>query len=621
MLILGLSAFYHDSACALINDGEIVCAVQEERFTRKKHDPSFPIHSIEFCLDKICERSEKKLSRQQAIQEIDYIAFYDKPFLTFERLLETYLDHAPLKGFQSFKKSMPVFLGDKLNLSSSIKRKLKKRLKISKKEVPKILFNYHHLSHASSAFYPSPYKESAVLCLDGVGEWATTSAWLGRDNKIIPLWQIDFPHSLGLFYSAFTEYCGFKVNSGEYKLMGLAPYGEPQFVSLLKDQVIEIKKDGSFKLNQNYFDYPHSLQMASSSLSQLLKKEPRHKEDKNIDRHYMNVASSVQAITEEIVIKLSKTLYQDTHIKNLCLAGGVALNCVANSKILKSAPFKSLWIQPAAGDAGGSLGSAYSVYYDFLNKERIIKKPDAMRGALLGPDFSSKQAEQILQQQSAVYKKYQEPDLIEETVKALLENKVVGWFQGAMEFGPRALGCRSILGSAQSPEMQIKMNQKIKFRESFRPFAISILEEHISDFFEEVDSPYMLLVSHIISQKRQNKSAVQTAIGLEKQHIARSPMPSCAHVDYSCRIQTVGETAHPKFRKLLLAFYKKTNCPGIINTSFNVRGEPIVCAPYEAYRCFMNTDMDICVINDLLLKKEEQKTGFKDLYVQQLESD
>ena len=621
MLILGLSAFYHDSACALIENGEIICAVQEERFSRKKHDPSFPFHSLKFCLDKICEKSKEDLSYQSAIQKIDYIAYYDKPFLTFERLLETYLNHAPFKGFKSFQQSMPLFLGSKLNMSSHIKKQIKKHFKAPKKSVPKILFNYHHLSHASSAFYPSPYKSAGVLCLDGVGEWASTSAWIGKDNKIKPLWQIDFPHSLGLFYSAFTEYCGFKVNSGEYKLMGLAPYGEPKFTSLLKEEVIEIKEDGSFQLNMKYFDYPHSYQMAGPALASLLNKPPRSKGDKNIDPLYIDVASSVQAITEEIVIKLSQSLYKETQIKNLCLAGGVALNCVANRKILNKTSFESLWIQPAAGDAGGSLGSAYSVYYDFLNQERKAQQPDSMKGSLLGPDFSTKEVEDMLKQEKAFYKKYEESDLIKETVTALTENKVIGWFQGAMEFGPRALGARSILGSAQSPDMQKKMNQKIKFRESFRPFAMSLLKEQVSDFFEEIDSPYMLLVSHIISQKRQNESAVQKAKALDKQSIPRSPVPSCTHVDYSCRIQTVGPSAHPRFRKLLLAFYKKTNCPGIINTSFNVRGEPIVCSPYSAYRCFMNTDMDICIINDFILKKEEQKAGFKDFYVKNLEKD
>ena len=621
MLLLGISAFYHDSACALIENGEIICAVQEERFTRKKHDSSFPAQAFKFCLDKIKEKSKETLSYQSATQKINYIVYYDKPFLTFERLLETYMDYAPLKGFKSFRSSMPLFLGSKLNMSNRIKKELKKHFKLSKKEIPKILFNYHHLSHASSAFYPSPYQESAILCLDGVGEWATTSAWIGRDNKIKPLWQIDFPHSLGLFYSTFTEYCGFKVNSGEYKLMGLAPYGEPKFTSLLKDHVIQIKADGSFKLNIKYFDYPHSHQMASPLLAQLLKKPARHKEEKNIDKHYMDVASSVQNITEEIIIKLCQTLHKNTQQKKLCLAGGVALNCVANSKILNNTSFESIWIQPAAGDSGGALGSAYSVYYDFLNKERKAQKPDSMKGALLGANFSTKEIENTLKQNRAVYKKYNSTDLITETVTALTENKVIGWFQGAMEFGPRALGARSIIGSAQSPEMQKKMNQKIKFRESFRPFAISILEERISDLFEKIDSPYMLFVSHIKPHKKQNESAVLSAKGFDKQHIPRSPVPSCTHVDYSCRIQTVGKTAHPLFRKLLSCFYEKTNCPGIINTSFNVRGEPIVCSPYSAYRCFMNTDIDRLVIGDFILKKEEQPKGFKDLYVEQLEKD
>ena len=622
MKILGLSAFYHDSACTLIDEGELVCAVQEERFTRKKHDPSFPIHSIKFCLDKLTTLSSLKISYSEALKYIDYIAYYDKPFLSFERLLETYLDYAPFKGFVSFKKSMPLWMGGKLNIRSLIKKEFKKHFSVSKKEVPEILFNYHHLSHAASAFYPSPYKRAAVLCLDGVGEWATTSAWMGEGSQIKPLWQIDFPHSLGLFYSAFTEYCGFKVNSGEYKLMGLAPYGEPEFVSTLKDNVIEIKEDGSFNLNMRCFDYPHSYRMSSSFLHKLLKKAPYKAESKEkIDVHYMNVASSVQRIVEEVVVKLSKTLYQNTKINNLCMAGGVALNCVANEKILKQSPFESLWIQPAAGDAGGSLGSAYSVWYEFLKKPRRIKKPDSMKGAFLGPSYSFEHIEKILNEKGAVFTKYKEEELIPVVIEEILSAKVVGWFQGAMEFGPRALGCRSILGDARLEDMQRKMNQKIKFRESFRPFAISILEEKVGDFFENVNSPYMLLVSYILPVHRKNELKISNTKGLEKQNILKSPLSSCTHVDYSCRIQTVGGNAPVRFRKLLEAFYKKTKCPGLINTSFNVRGEPIVCSPYEAYRCFMNTDMDICVINDFILRKEEQKTEFKDLYVDELEAD
>ena len=490
MKILGLSAFYHDSACALINKGELVCAVQEERFTRKKHDPGFPVHSIRFCLERLFNQSSQDISYPEALKQIDYIAYYDKPFLSFERLLETYLDYAPFKGFGSFKESMPLWLGGRLNMRSLIKKELKKHLSISKKEMPEILFNYHHLSHASSAFYPSPYERAAILCLDGVGEWATTSAWIGEGSEIKPLWQIDFPHSLGLFYSAFTEYCGFKVNSGEYKLMGLAPYGEPEFVSLLRDHVIEIKEDGSFNLNMECFDYPHSFQMSGSSLHRLLEKPPRRKEaEREIDIHYMNVASSVQKIVEEVVIKLSNTLYQKTKINNLCMAGGVALNCVANGKILSETPFESLWIQPAAGDAGGSLGAAYSVWHEFLKKPRVVKNPDSMKGASLGPSYSSEQTEEILKEKGAVFTKYKEEELIEVVVRGILDKKVVGWFQGAMEFGPRALGCRSILGDARLPGMQKKMNQKIKFRESFRPFAISILEERVNDCFKNVYRP------------------------------------------------------------------------------------------------------------------------------------
>ena len=621
MKILGLSAFYHDSACALLVNGELIGAVQEERFTRKKHDPSFPIHSLKFCLDKLISLSPKPISYQTALKQIDYIAYYDKPFLSFERLLETYLEYAPYKGFVSFKKSMPLWLGGKLNIPSSIKKELKKHFALPKKETPPILFNYHHLSHASSAFYPSPYKKSAILCLDGVGEWATTSAWMGEDSKIKPLWQINFPHSLGLFYSTFTEYCGFKVNSGEYKLMGLAPYGEPEFVSVLKNQVIEIQQDGSFKLNMKYFDYPHSYQMSSFFLYELLNKAPRPIHSKEIDIHYMNVASSVQQILEEVVIKLCQTLYQETKSENLCMAGGVALNCVANSKILNQTPFKHLWIQPAAGDAGGSLGSAYSVWHEFLKKPRKIRKPDSIKGARLGPSYSLVEIEKTLNQEKAVYKKYKEEELIELVIKEITGGKVVGWFQGAMEFGPRALGCRSILGDARRQDMQKKMNQKIKFRESFRPFALSILEEKANEFFEDISSPYMLKVSYIRPHHRKNETQVQNIKGLGKQEILKSPLPSCTHVDYSCRLQTVGQNALPRFRKLLEAFHKQTNYPGLINTSFNVRGEPIVCTPYQAYRCFMNTDMDTCIINDYALKKEEQTTEFKDLYVGDLEAD
>lgn len=623
MKILGLSAFYHDSACALIDEGELLCAAQEERWTRKKHDSSFPVHSLRFCLDKIADLSLKKFSYQEALKQIDYIVYYDKPFLTFERILETYLDYAPLRGFESFKEAMPLWLSKKLNIRSLIKKELKKHFGLPKKSAPKILFNYHHLSHAASAFYPSPYEKAAILCVDGAGEWAAASAWLGDSESIQALWQIDFPHSLGLFYSAFTEYCGFKVNSGEYKLMGLAPYGEPKFMPLLKDHVIDIKEDGSFQLNQEYFNYAFSAsQMINPALSRLLKKPARQiNSEQQIDIHYMNVAASVQKIIEEALIKLCRTLYQELKVKNLCMAGGVALNCVANEKFLKETPFENFWAQPAAGDAGGSLGAAYSVWHDFLKKPRIVKQPDSMKGALLGPSFSSEETEKMLIKEKAVYKKYSEQDLIDQVIEELTSGKIIGWFQGAMEFGPRALGCRSILADPRLEEMQKKINLKIKFRESFRPFAISILEEKTADFFEDKYSPYMMLTSYILPEKRKNTVQTNSAEGLEKQNILKSPLPSCTHVDYSCRIQTVGQQAPIRFKKLLTAFYKKTNCPGLINTSFNVRGEPIVRSPYEAYRCFMNTDMALCVINNYILKKEEQKAPIKDSYRDDLEED
>jgi len=619
MKILGLSAFYHDSAATLIDKGEIVCATQEERWTRKKHDPSFPIHSIRFCLDKMF--SKEKLSYKEALNQLDYIVYYDKSFLSFERLLETYLDYAPFKGLSSFRESMPLWLGKKLNIRSTLKKELKKHFQISKKEMPPLLFNYHHLSHAASAFYPCPYENSAILCVDGVGEWATSSAWQGQGREIEPLWQINFPHSLGLFYSTFTKYCGFKVNSGEYKLMGLAPYGEAQFVSLLKENLIEIKEDGSFQLNTQYFEYSFSsTRMHSPKLEELLKKQAR-KTDEPLVKHYMDVASSVQKIMEETLVKMALNLYKKTKLKNLCMAGGVALNCVANEKILTQTPFESLWIQPAAGDAGGSLGAALATWHLYLKQPRRVKKPDAMKGSLLGPAFSLKKIEKTLINVKASYQKLNEQVLIDKVIEELLEGRVIGWFQGAMEFGPRALGCRSILADPRQSDMQIKLNQKIKFRESFRPFAMSILEERIEDFFESQYSPYMLMVSYIKPSERKNETELLSTEGLAKQKIVKSSLSSCTHADYSCRIQTVGKQAPVRFRKLLEAFYEKTNCPGLINTSFNVRGEPIVCKPYEAYRCFRNTDMDSLILEDFFLKKEEQKEAFEDLYIKQLEKD
>ena len=601
MKILGLSAFYHDSACALIENGRLVCATQEERWTRRKHDPGFPSHSLRFCLEQISARSHR-----QTLRELDYIVFYDKPFLSFERLLETYLDYAPFKGFSSFKESMPLWLRGKLNIRARIKKELKRHFSLPLKEVPEILFNYHHLSHAASAFYPSPYKKAGILCVDGVGEWASASAYTGDGARIQPLWQIDFPHSLGLFYSSFTEYCGFKVNSGEYKLMGLAPYGEPKFVSLLKDNVIEIREDGSFQLNMKYFDFPHSLsQMASPLLSRLLGRPSRQPES-NIDFFYMDVASSVQKILEEALIKLCRTLHRDSPSDNLCMAGGVALNCAGNGKILSQTPFNNIWIQPAAGDAGGALGAAYSVWHDFLKKPRRgPQKPDSMKGSLLGPSYSSEEIGRFLKEKKGLsYKKCNEEDLIQTIVEALERGQVVGWFQGAMEFGPRALGCRSILGDPRLKDMQKKINQKIKFRESFRPFAIAILEGQTGLFFEKCDSPYMLLVSHVLPSERKNEERVKTAKGLRKMDFVCSSLPAVTHVDFSCRLQTVGPGAEGRFRKLLLAWWEKTACPGLINTSFNVRGEPIVRSPEEALHCFMKTDMDILALGDYILLKK-----------------
>ena len=644
MKILGISAFYHDSSAVLLNDGDLVCAVQEERFTRKKHDSGFPVQSIEFCLKNLsadCGRQGRFQNKHSSsaldaargggddpdphsfsalLKELDCIVYYDKPFLTFERLLETYLSYAPFRGFSSFKEVMPLWMGKKLNMRRLIRKELKKHFAVSEKDVPEILFSYHHLSHAASAFFPGPFEDSAVLCLDGVGEWATTTAWLGRGNSLQPLWQIDFPHSLGLFYSTFTEYCGFKVNSGEYKLMGLAPFGEPKYVSLLKDNVIDIKSDGSFRLNMDFFDYPHRFRMAGARMEELFKRPSRkigQKGDEDaIDVFYMDMACSVQTILEEAVFQLARTLHKQTGVRNLSLAGGVALNCTANGKILENSPFSSLWIQPAAGDAGGALGAVYSVYHGFLKQPRLVpKKSDSMKGALLGPEYSDESIENFLDREKAVWTKYEEDRLLEELVAGLIQGQVAGWFQGRMEFGPRALGCRSILGDPRLRDMQKKINLKIKFRESFRPFALSILEEKTGDYFERAGhthSPYMLLVSFVPQNQRKNTESNRSLKGLKKLSVARSSLPACTHVDYSTRIQTVGPTAHLRYRKLLQRFYERTSCPGIINTSFNVRGEPIVRSPEEAWRCFMGTDMDILCMGSYFLRKKDQKeVGFR----------
>ncbi len=593
-LILGISGFYHDSAAALVKDGEILAAAQEERFTRRKHDPNFPEKAIEYCLSKAPN------------EDIEAIVFYDKPFLTFERLLETYLSFTPL-GFSSFIKAMPVWIHEKLFLKSVIRKKMASLLDVKESEIPKIYFNQHHHSHAASTFFASPFEEAVVLCLDGVGEWATTSAWQGSGNKLKALWQINFPHSIGLLYSAFTYYCGFKVNSGEYKLMGLAPYGQPKYVDKIKQHLIDIKPDGTFRLNLKYFNYMTGLRMTSKMFHKLFDREPR-KPESDVTQFDMDLAASIQVVTEEIVIKLANTLCEETGVRNICLAGGVALNCVANGKLLTEEKIKSLYIQPAAGDAGGALGAALTYYFEFKNNKRIPKSPDLMKGAYLGPEYSSDQILEALESKDLKYEKLDPASVIEKTASHLSQEKVVGWFQGPMEFGPRALGNRSIIGDPRSENMQKTMNLKIKYRESFRPFAPSILEDKVSDVFKiNQQSPYMLLVAPVAdSQREKLPEGYDSLFGLDKLNIRRSKVPAITHVDFSARVQTVSKSTNPKYYELIEAFYKKTDCPLVVNTSFNVRGEPIVCSPADAINCFLATEMDILVMEDYLLEKEQQ---------------
>ncbi len=593
--VLGISGFYHDSAAALVDGENILAAAQEERFTRKKHDPQFPTNAIEFCLE----------SQGLKVTDLDAVVFYDKPFLTFERLLETYLSYVPV-GFPSFIKAMPVWIQEKLFLKSVIKKKLAKHSNLKTSELPELLFNEHHRSHAASTFFTSPYEKSAVLCLDGVGEWATTSAWLGEGNQLKDLWQINFPHSLGLLYSAFTYYCGFKVNSGEYKLMGLAPYGNPKYVDTIKENLIDIKDDGSFRLNLSFFNFMVGLRMTSKKFHKLFNREPRPAESQ-VTQFDMDLAASIQVVTEEIVIKLARTITKETGTKNLCLAGGVALNCVANGKLLKEDFLDGLYIQPAAGDAGGALGAALSYVYEYKKIPRTLKTPDNMKGAYLGPAFKSEDVEHFLKTTPAKYHHIGE-DICKETAKHLASEKVVGWFQGAMEFGPRALGNRSILGDPRSSEMQKTMNLKIKYRESFRPFAPSILKEKTSEFFDLKDeSPYMLLVAPVAESKRESlPDNYDELFGLEKLNTKRSQIPAITHVDFSARVQSVSKDTNPRYYELISEFNAITGCPLVVNTSFNVRGEPIVCTPEDAYRCFLATEMDTLVLGDYLLKKEEQ---------------
>jgi len=598
MNILGVSSYYHDSAACLVRDGEIVAAAQEERFTRKKHDPGFPHRAVEYCL------------RAGGVQfrDVDRLVFYDKPLVKFERLLETYLAFAPT-GLTSFLAAMPVWMKEKLLLKSLLKDEFATHASgMAKKDLPPLLFSEHHESHAASAFFPSPYQSAVVLCMDGVGEWATTSAWKGEGNRLIPLWDIPFPHSLGLLYSAFTYYTGFKVNSGEYKVMGLAPYGEPKYVKAIYDHLIDIKPDGTFRMNMEYFNYCTGLTMTGNKFDELFGGPPRKPESKLTQRE-MDLARSVQEVTEEVMLRLSRSLHQETGIEHMCLAGGVALNCVGNGRILREGPFKGLWIQPAAGDAGGALGAALSVWYQMENKPRRVDgKHDAMRGSYLGPSFSNEEIEVFLKSKNAPYVRLGERELYRKVADDLAQEKVVGWLQGRMEFGPRALGGRSILGDARSAKMQSVMNLKIKYRESFRPFAPSVLRDRVSDYFDlHSDSPYMLIVAPVQERRRRPMSSSQKGLwGIELLNVPRSDIPAVTHLDYSARVQTIHEETNPRYYNLLKAFEAQTSYAVLVNTSFNVRGEPIVCTPEDAYRCFMRTEMDVLVLENCVLYKADQ---------------
>ena len=597
--IVGISAFYHDSAACVLRDGEIVAAAQEERFTRKKHDPDFPREALLYCL------REAGIS----LRDVRSITFYDKPLLKFERLLETYLAFAP-KGLSSFLAAMPVWLKEKLFLKTLLQKELLACSDgLKKSELPTLLFSEHHESHAASAYYPSPYERAVVLCMDGVGEWATTSAWLGEGSSLKPLWEIPFPHSLGLLYSAFTYYTGFKVNSGEYKVMGLAPYGEPKYVKAIYDHLIDLKPDGSFRLNMDYFDYCTGLTMTGPKFDAAFGGSRRKPESK-LGQREMDLARSIQEVTEEVMLRLSSTLHRETGIENLCLAGGVALNCVGNGRILRESPFKGLWIQPAAGDAGGALGAALTTWHQFEGHPRHSNGvDDKMRGGYLGPRFSNEEIERFLKEDGAPYVRLSDEELPKRVAQDLSAGKVVGWFQGRMEFGPRALGGRSILGDPRNPQMQSVMNRKIKYRESFRPFAPSILRERVADYFEmETDSPYMLLVAPVKEKRRTPMTAAHNSLwGIDLLNVPRSDIPAVTHLDYSARIQTVHAQTNPRYYALLKAFEAQTGCPVLVNTSFNVRGEPIVGKPQDAYRCFMRTEMDVLVLENCLLYKTDQK--------------
>lgn len=589
MYILGISAFYHDSAACIVKDGEIIAAAQEERFTRKKHDHNFPQKAIEYCL------KEAGIKASQ----LDLVAFYDKPFLKFERLLETYLTYAPV-GFKSFIKAIPLWIKEKLWMKEMIKDKLGYE--------GKVIFPEHHESHAASAFYPSPFQKAAIITMDGVGEWTTTSFGIGDGNDIQLLADIKFPHSLGLLYSAFTYYTGFKVNSGEYKVMGLAPYGEPKYKKLIYDHLIDVKEDGSFRMNMEYFNYCQGLTMTIEKFHKLFGGQPRVPETK-LTQKEMDLARSLQEVTEEIVLKIGSYVYKETGLKDVCLAGGVALNCVANGRLLREGPFENIWIQPAAGDAGGALGAALIGWYKYHNKPRTADgKTDKQKGSYLGPQYSDDEINSFIKSNNLVAKKYEADDLIKIVADLIANEKVIGWFDGRMEFGPRALGARSIIGDARSPKMQATMNIKIKFREGFRPFAPSVLYEKVSEYFEiDKESPYMLLVADVKKERRRKMTPEEEKLwGIEKLNVVRSDIPAITHVDYSARLQTVHKETNPRYYKLIEQFEKNTGCAVIINTSFNVRGEPIVCTPEDAYKCFMRTNIDYLVLGNYLLAKEDQ---------------
>ena len=599
--ILGIAAYYHDSAAALLKDGELAAAAQQERFSRRKHDARFPGDAIRYCLE----------SQNLCLAELDRIVFYDKPLIKFERLLETYMSYAP-RGFRSFVAAMPIWLKEKLYLKSVLRKELAELGGCEQKELPPLLFAEHHQSHAASAFYFSPFERAAVLCLDGVGEWATTSTWLGNGANLEPLWEIDFPHSLGLLYSAFTYFTGFRVNSGEYKLMGLAPYGQPKYAELILDKLLDLKEDGTFRLDMRYFNYCTGLTMTNRRFDELFGGPPRQPEGALTQRE-MDIAASIQVVTEEVVLRLANTLHEETGESKLCLAGGVALNCVANGRLLREGPYEDIWIQPAAGDAGGAAGAAAVVWHGYDEQPRKLNSngspaADRMKGSYLGPEYSPGQIQAEFDAVGASYSFVDDDTLFAKTAQLLAEEKVIGWFQGRMEFGPRALGGRSIIGDPRSATMQSVMNLKIKYRESFRPFAPSVLWERVSDYFEhDTPSPYMLLVAPVREALRIDVADEQAQLaGIDKLRLKRSELPAITHVDYSARVQTVHEETNPRYHRLLKAFDQLTGCGVLVNTSFNVRGEPIVCTPTDAYRCFMRTEMDFLVVENFFLDKKDQ---------------